>query len=460
MQVQAGVNGTFALTPTETQLLQLSTAAQQRQQKLKHRLKMLGMAAITFVAIAAMVSTALFFYANKQANIAQHRLVNSLMQQALILRDNNDDLTKAKHLLAQTIPRIQDEPQLNSMFIAYHNLKTGRLLELQPDSVDTMPDIPSEPATIHSKNKQYSLTWGQDVDDPLLCLQNHANSEKIDGICHLRGTEQAFSHSKPVMGADFSPDNSQLISWEWGNTLYLWDRASGNQIRQFAHGTEVIAAKFSEDGRQIISWENNGLLRIWDNPADIIISMTRESFPAQHTQTSSDSKSVIVIGDRVVYVNDAASGSRIAQFVHDKGVTNAAFSPDGHYVLTGTDTSGMMTGHLWEIASGMKIGQFEPSPKIGGTWMFGFIRDTQGRDYIVGWNNLTSAQIWQLYPDIRLPASCWELEVQVQTATDLKDDGTLQGISSTDWHALKTRYDDLVKRIKAGEQFPDNHCAH
>ena len=48
----------------------------------------------------------------------------------------------------------------------------------------------------------------------------------------------------------------------------------------------------------------------------------------------------------------SSTGKEVARMTHDQGVTSVAFSPDGKYVVSGSDDG---TARVWEAATGREV---------------------------------------------------------------------------------------------------------
>jgi WD40 repeat protein len=106
----------------------------------------------------------------------------------------------------------------------------------------------------------------------------------------------------------YSPDGKRL-ALGLDNVIYLWDAATGKELRQFA-GLQVVAAAvaFSPDGKVLAAGRRDGGIRLW------------------RADTGA------VLGD--------VPG-------HERAVLSLAFSPDGKTLASGSDDSTVL---LWDVA--------------------------------------------------------------------------------------------------------------
>ena len=66
-------------------------------------------------------------------------------------------------------------------------------------------------------------------------------------------------------GASYSWNERRILSWSNGNTLRLWDAATGQQIGPaMKHDDQVNGAVLTKDERRILSWSSDNTLRLWD----------------------------------------------------------------------------------------------------------------------------------------------------------------------------------------------------
>ncbi len=135
---------------------------------------------------------------------------------------------------------------------------------------------------------------------------------------------------------------STKLNSQGDNSLRLIELATGKEIRRFVgHKWPVTAAGFTGDSSIIFSASRDGTVRIWD---------TTTGNPIQ----------VIKISEPIIrYYPDNQSVKPTV----DGGVTNAAISPDGQYIVaTYSYTIGTMERSataIWERSTGRKIRKFD-----------------------------------------------------------------------------------------------------
>lgn len=151
----------------------------------------------------------------------------------------------------------------------------------------------------------------------------------------------------------FSPDGRQLLTGTMRMTATkLWDIETGEVIRTFdiseMAGAEAVA--FSPDGsRLVVSGNRYGTAELWD-----AISWKRVRTLHGHTSRvnsvafSPDGRWVLTgSNDDTAKLWDTRTGHERCSIRHDRDVTSVAFSPDGSKVLTG---SGDRVGRIWDFS--------------------------------------------------------------------------------------------------------------
>jgi WD40 repeat protein len=156
----------------------------------------------------------------------------------------------------------------------------------------------------------------------------------------LRTANQDYRGDCPLA---FLPDGKTLISGSADNTnqiLYLWDTATGKELRRIAHPVSRMA--LSPDGRLLATTGRDPKVRLWDLASSK--SFLEIGTEAATLAWSPDGRT-LVTGDRsgIVHLWEAASGRERRRFAaHDAqegsfnaGVASLAFAPDGKTLFSG-----------------------------------------------------------------------------------------------------------------------------
>ncbi len=62
----------------------------------------------------------------------------------------------------------------------------------------------------------------------------------------------------------FSPDGTQVLGGSIDSTAWLWDRATGKELRQFSgHTDQVRDVEFSPDGKSILTASDDNTAWLW-----------------------------------------------------------------------------------------------------------------------------------------------------------------------------------------------------
>src|SRR5208337_8836 len=159
-------------------------------------------------------------------------------------------------------------------------------------------------------------------------------------------------HAGYVWSVTFSPDGRFALSGSWDRTLKLWDAHTGQALRTFTgHMGYVWSVAFSPDGRFALSGSYDYTLKFWDVQSGEAL----RTFTGGHTgwvssvAFSPDGRYRVSqsCAERDAYQNCikgsiklwvASASEELAEFTaHDGDVTSLAFSPDGRFVLSGSN---------------------------------------------------------------------------------------------------------------------------
>ena len=139
---------------------------------------------------------------------------------------------------------------------------------------------------------------------------------------------QTLTHEAPLVFATYSPDGKRVVTASMDNSSTVWGAGDGRAIVTFHHGH----GKYSLDG-------------------------------INYSVFSPDGTRVLTSGfDQSAIVWDALTGKRLNEFRHDDIVGKAVFSPDGKYVITGSEHGAV----LWDVVPG----KWEGKGKKLGLWVF------------------------------------------------------------------------------------------
>ena len=160
-------------------------------------------------------------------------------------------------------------------------------------------------------------------------------------------------HEQWVVSAAFSPDGTRIASGSLDETVRLWDAASGELLATLAgHEDMVWSVAFSPDGTRIASGSVDETVRLWDAASfELLATLAGHEEAVWSVAFSPDGKRIASGSwDSDVRVWDVGSGELLATLVgHASGVSSVAFSPDGRRIASGSADE---TVRLWDAASG------------------------------------------------------------------------------------------------------------
>ncbi|MBE2183497.1 MAG: protein kinase [Anaerolineae bacterium] len=153
---------------------------------------------------------------------------------------------------------------------------------------------------------------------------------------------------------DFSPDGSLIATGSFDQIARIWDVETGEQLHVLTGHTGVISsAVFSPDGQRLVTSGTDNTIRVWDTETGEALHVF-ESTPSAYTVFSPDG-SLIASGDLegFAHILDAETGEELHRLTgHTDIIWITNFSPDGTQLVTASWDG---TARIWDVATGSLI---------------------------------------------------------------------------------------------------------
>ena len=147
-----------------------------------------------------------------------------------------------------------------------------------------------------------------------------------------------FAHDGPVVTAAFDAEGERVLTSSHDGLARLWNASSGKLLQQFeGHRGVVGGAQFSPDQSQVLTFSFDTQFRYPH------LSPTSQSLVTSRIPR---------FGDRSVRIWDVISGREISRLQHPDEVVDASFSPDGKRVVTAAWDH---QARIWDIPTAKEV---------------------------------------------------------------------------------------------------------
>jgi jouberin len=210
----------------------------------------------------------------------------------------------------------------------------------------------------------YELQWS--CDDRLLLSASADGMVKIWEGEKLKST---LSHPTYVYSGKFHPQQERLVvTAGMDATIRVWDRVDPLVISELVgHEARVNSLTFSPDGKNLFSGDANGVIIVWNTDLDpngvdgfsrtkIVKEGEITRVPITHLEMGKSNFSLLVhTRDSMVRIFDTkvmVPSQRYNGVVCRKYQMMSTFSPDGQYILAGSEDGSVV---LWTVRRGEQV---------------------------------------------------------------------------------------------------------
>jgi WD40 repeat protein len=220
----------------------------------------------------------------------------------------------------------------------------------------------------------------------------------------LQSVEVAsFGPHRPVTFADFSPDQSRVVTASWDHSARLWDAQSGQPVATLdahsagdlgGHTATVNCAVFAPGGGQVLTASEDGTVRLWDVQSRHVLrvfrghqaGVTRAIFSQSGRQFVSASRD----GTACLWsLDNDAQPLRLQG--HAAAVLDVCFSADEQFVVTGSADN---TARIWDAATGRELLKLEGHS--GAVAAVAIATDSRGKLRVLTGSGDQTAKLWEV----------------------------------------------------------------
>jgi WD40 repeat protein len=158
----------------------------------------------------------------------------------------------------------------------------------------------------------------------------------------------------------YSPDGLTIATGSADGTARIWDSLSGEELVRLTQGLPVITLNYSPDGRFLATADASGTY-IWDASTGQQVRDISEALHSRVVAYSPDGSFIATSSefgdfDSAIYIWDVETGNELRSFRQLESVTDIVWSPDG-MLIVGTGRDSFV--RIWKVAGGEEIARLD-----------------------------------------------------------------------------------------------------
>lgn len=158
-----------------------------------------------------------------------------------------------------------------------------------------------------------------------------------------------------ISRAAFSKSGARLVTGNsYDSSAHVWDSIEGTLLLTLSGRTSgITSVAISADGRRIFTGSRDRTARIWDGESGKQLLEWSSDYDATSSVFSPNGRHILTNMDTQAALWDSTSGKLLRLFDgHTDKVRSAVFSPDGTWILTGSNDR---TARVWNSLTGERI---------------------------------------------------------------------------------------------------------
>jgi WD40 repeat protein len=275
------------------------------------------------------IMSTLTWYAFHQENKARKQLVNSLTSKA--------------HLILET-----DHVKAIRIAEAAHNIKAFPKMPrpLMQVLIDTAASTYERPFYNAKMQHADDVNYAEFSPDETKILT--ASDDGTAKLWDLNGKPLiSFNqHTDAVNSAVFSPDGKRILTASEDGTAKLWDLEGNLTADLNKHKGAVLSAVFSGDGTRILTCSEDQTAKLWDSNGEFVASLNKHTDFVNSALFSPDGTRILTASDDGTAKLWDSQGIFLFEYKHTSAVHSAKFSLDGEKIVTASSDK---TAKVWDL---------------------------------------------------------------------------------------------------------------
>lgn len=160
----------------------------------------------------------------------------------------------------------------------------------------------------------------------------------------LRVSLEPTSADLNVSAVAFSPDGNFLATVTKESQVILWRAASGEKVVSLKHPASITGVTFSPDSTLVATTSEDWTVRVWHVKNGKLSTVLGHDGRVQAVAFSNDGQHLVSASGNAAWVWDYRKPAAIVRVLHDDGVNDVTFSPNGEFIATATTDHFV---HVW-----------------------------------------------------------------------------------------------------------------